>query len=125
MICFLRYAQAMSINRIAFYHLETLLWIARLGTFAAAAERLNMTQPAISVRGRELENHLGTVFFRREGRSLPLTPVGRALVRDTEPPWARFQGVLIVCGDIARTHWVVLIGGLSAACQGGMWCSRP
>src|SRR3546814_9133145 len=29
MICFLRYAQAMSINRIAFYHLETLLWIAR------------------------------------------------------------------------------------------------
>src|SRR3546814_14165126 len=64
MICFLRYAQAMSINRIAFYHLETLLWIARLGTFAAAAERLNTTQPAISARVRELENHLGTVLFR-------------------------------------------------------------
>src|SRR3546814_18720347 len=69
MICFLRYAQAMSINRIAFYHLETLLWIARLGTFAAAAERLNTTQPAISARVGELENHLGTVLFRREGRT--------------------------------------------------------
>src|SRR3546814_1439625 len=79
MICFLRYAQAMSINRIAFYHLETLLWIARLGTFAAAAERLNTTQPAISARVRELENHLGTVLFRREGRTMTLTPAGRDL----------------------------------------------
>ena len=34
----------MAINRIAFYHLETLLWIARLGTFAAAAARLNTTR---------------------------------------------------------------------------------
>ena len=30
----------MSINRVALYHLETLLWIDRLGTFSAAAERL-------------------------------------------------------------------------------------
>src|SRR3546814_8387902 len=87
MICFLRYAQAMSINRIAFYHLETLLWIARLGTFAAAAERLNTTQPAISARVRELENHLGTVLFRREGRTMTLTPAGRELVRESEPLW--------------------------------------
>ena len=65
----------MSINRIAFYHLETLLWIARLGTFAAAAARLNTTQPAISARVRELESHLGTALFRREGRTMaPLRP---------------------------------------------------
>ncbi|KAK0366462.1 hypothetical protein LTR94_003034 [Friedmanniomyces endolithicus] len=67
----------MSINRIAFYHLETLLWIARLGTFAAAAARLNTTQPAISARVRELESHLGTALFRREGRTMALTPAGR------------------------------------------------
>ena len=30
----------MSINRVSLYHLETLLWIDRLGTFSAAAERL-------------------------------------------------------------------------------------
>ena len=33
----------MSISRVSLYHLETLLWIDRLGTFSAAAERLNTT----------------------------------------------------------------------------------
>src|SRR3546814_13734497 len=91
-----------------FYHLETLLWIARLGTFAAAAERLNTTQPAISARVRELENHLGTVLFRREGRTMTLTPAGRELVRESEPLWARFQGVLMGCSDIACATGVVI-----------------
>ena len=45
----------MSINRVSLYHLETLLWIDRLGTFSAAAERLNTTQPTVSARMRELE----------------------------------------------------------------------
>lgn len=84
----------MSINRIALFHIETLLWIARLGTFGAAAERLKTTQPAISARVRELENHLGTRLFRREGRTMTLTPAGRQLVRDSEPLMARFQGIL-------------------------------
>ncbi|APL96377.1 LysR family transcriptional regulator [Sphingobium indicum] len=118
----MRYAQAMSINRIAFYHLETLLWIARLGTFAAAAERLNTTQPAISARVRELENHLGTVLFRREGRTMTLTPAGRELVRESEPLWARFQGVLMGCSDIAGATGVVRIGAgeiAAASCLPG------
>jgi len=39
--------------------LETLCWIARLGSFTAAAERLNTTQPAISKRVKELEEAIG------------------------------------------------------------------
>ena len=75
----------MSINRIAFYHLESLLWIDRLGTFSAAAERLNTTQPAVSARMRELEQRLGSALFRRDGRTMSLTPAGRKLVRDCAP----------------------------------------
>ncbi|BBD98759.1 LysR family transcriptional regulator [Sphingobium amiense] len=100
----------MAINRIAFYHLETLFWIARLGTFAAAAARLNTTQPAISARVRELESHLGTALFRREGRSMALTPAGRELVRESEPLWARFQGVLMGCADASGARGVVRVG---------------
>ena len=100
----------MAINRIAFYHLETLLWIARLGTFAAAAARLNTTQPAISARVRELESHLGTALFRREGRAMALTPAGRELVRESEPLWARFQTVLTGCSDIGGARGVVRVG---------------
>ncbi|HUD91956.1 LysR family transcriptional regulator [Sphingobium sp.] len=112
----------MSINRIAFYHLETLLWIARLGTFAAAAARLNTTQPAISARVRELENHLGTALFRREGRTMALTPAGRELVRESEPLWARFQGVLMGCSDISGATGIIRIGAgeiAAASCLPG------
>jgi len=66
-------------NRIALYHLETLLWIARLGTFAAAAERLNTTQPAISARVRELEAQIGYAIFQREGRRMMLTRARAAI----------------------------------------------
>lgn len=100
----------MPINRISLYHLETLLWIARLGTFGAAAERLNTTQPAISARIRELEGHLGIRLFRKEGRTMTLTPAGRQLVRDSEPLWARFQSVLLGCGDITEASGILRIG---------------
>lgn len=112
----------MPINRIAFYHLETLLWIARLGTFAAAAQRLNTTQPAISARIRELEGHLGAALFRREGRTMTLTSAGRDLVRKSEPLWASFQSVLLACGDISGATGTIRIGAgeiAAASCLPG------
>ena len=60
-------------KRIALFHLETLMWIERLGTFAAAAQRLNATQSAISARVREIEQQLGTALFQREGRRMVVT----------------------------------------------------
>lgn len=100
----------MPINRIAGYHLETLLWIARLGTFGAAAARLNTTQPAISARVRELEAHLGVKLFRREGRLMTLTPAGRQLVRESDSLWTRFQDVLLGCSGMSEASGVVRIG---------------
>jgi DNA-binding transcriptional LysR family regulator len=97
-------------KRIAIYHLETLLWIARLGTFRAAAERLNTTQPAISARVRELEDQLGIAIFQREGRRMVLTARGRELVRDCEPLWAGFERALLKASDFAGASGVVRIG---------------
>lgn len=112
----------MPINRISLYHFETLLWIARLGTFGAAAERLNTTQPAISARIRELEGHLGVRLFRREGRTMALTPAGRQLVRDSEPLLAGFQGILLDVSNRADAGGVVRIGAgeiAAASCLPG------
>ncbi|PQM26409.1 LysR family transcriptional regulator [Sphingopyxis lindanitolerans] len=100
----------MSINRIAFYHLETLLWIDRLGTFSAAAERLNTTQPAVSARMRELEQRLGTALFRRDGRTMSLTPAGRKLVRDCAPLLRDMERALLGSGGFAEASGVVRIG---------------
>lgn len=100
----------MVMKRIAIYHLETLLWIARLGTFRAAADRLNTTQPAISARVREIEEQLGVTLFRREGRGMALTPRGRKLVRDCEPLWAGLEQALLGASDYAGAAGVVRIG---------------
>lgn len=100
----------MSMNRIALYQIETLIWIDRLGTFAAAAQRLNTTQPTISARIRELEMHLGVKLFRREGRTMTLTPVGRRLVREFGAIWGDLQGSLLACTGFSEAAGVVRIG---------------
>ncbi len=64
--------------------LESLVWIARLGGFSAAAGKLNTTQPAISQRIRELETDLGVILINRSHRSLSLTPKGRECVEFAE-----------------------------------------
>ncbi len=60
--------------------LEAFYWIARLGSFAAAARKLHTTQPAISMRIRQLESDLGTQLFDTSRRTAQLTPKGRDLV---------------------------------------------
>lgn len=97
-------------KRIALYHLETLLAIARLGTFHAAAERLGTTQPAISARIREMEAQLGIEIFRREGRRMVLTARGRQLVQDCEPLRAQFEQLLMRSGEFGGAVGVVRVG---------------
>ena len=57
--------------------LRALLWVARLNGFAAAARRLNATQPGISTRIRNLEDELGVALFERTTRSVEPTLEGR------------------------------------------------
>ncbi|MDT0509236.1 LysR family transcriptional regulator [Novosphingobium sp. MMS21-SN21R] len=109
-------------KRIAIYHLETLLWIARLGTFRAAAERLNTTQPAISARVREIEEQLGIAIFRREGRNMVLTARGRRLVKECEPLWAGFEKALLTASGFEGATGTVRIGSgeiAAASCLPG------
>lgn len=50
---------------------------ARLGSFGAAADELNLTPSAISHQIRGLEDALGITLFHRVGRVVELTDVGR------------------------------------------------
>lgn len=61
-------------------HLETFYWIARLGSFTAAAERVFTTQSTVSMRIQELEQSLGVKLFDRSHRTARLTPKGKELV---------------------------------------------
>lgn len=48
--------------------------------FTAAADVLEISQPAVSQGIRELETDLGALLFHRLGRGIALTPAGEALV---------------------------------------------
>lgn len=58
-------------------HVRCFLEIARAESVSLAAERLNITQPAVSRSLKELEDMLGTRLFDRVGRGLRLNEAGR------------------------------------------------
>lgn len=60
--------------------LEAFVWVVKLGSFRAAAERLNLTQAAVSSRIATLEEDFGQKLFDRDPRELRLTASGRLLL---------------------------------------------
>lgn len=60
--------------------LEAFYWIAKLGSFSAAAARLHATPAAISERIRTLEEDLGVRVLERDSRRVVLSPHGERLL---------------------------------------------
>ena len=58
--------------------------VAREGGFLRAAERLHLTQPAITLQVRGLEDNFGAVLFHRRGQTVTLTETGRTLYALTQ-----------------------------------------
>lgn len=54
------------------------------GSFTKAAEKLYLTQPALSIAIRQEEQRLGAALFDRSRRPLALTPAGEAYIRSVE-----------------------------------------
>lgn len=65
-------------------HLETFLYIVRLGSFRAAAEKLHTTQPAISARIASLEQGLNSKLFERTKAKVKITSAGLKLINYAE-----------------------------------------
>ena len=75
--------------------LNAFITVAEAGSFSLAAERLFLTQPAVSKRIAGLESELDTRLFDRIGRTVTLTESGRALL-------PRAQRILVELEDSAR-----------------------
>jgi DNA-binding transcriptional LysR family regulator len=76
--------------------IETFYWIATLGGFRAAAEKLHTSQPAISQRIVQLESALGTRLLDRDTRGVRLTVKGQALLAHAERMLQMKQDMLMV-----------------------------
>lgn len=69
---------------MTFEQIRTFLWVARLGGFRRAAERLNLSQPAVSTRISNLEGELRVSLFERGSGELVLTKHGSLLLSYAE-----------------------------------------
>ncbi len=76
-----------------FDSLRAFVAICDAGSFSAAGQQLSLTQPAVSKRIATLEGQLGARLFDRVGRSVALTPAGKAL----------YPRVLSILADVADT----------------------
>lgn len=71
-----------------FHHLLYFWTVAKEGGVTAASERLNLTQPSVSMQLRKLERAVGGKLFRRAGRKLALTDLGQEVFRHAEQIFA-------------------------------------
>lgn len=82
--------------------LKAFLAIAEHQSFSKAADKLFVTQPAISKRIAMLENELGALLFDRVGRTTVLTEAGRTL-------HPRAQHIVLALDDARRA--ITNLGG--------------
>jgi LysR family transcriptional regulator for metE and metH len=65
-------------------HLQLVQAITSEGSVTRAADRLNVTQSALSHQLREIEDRLGTPLFLRVNRRLALAPAGERLLQSAQ-----------------------------------------
>ncbi|KWS37447.1 MULTISPECIES: LysR family transcriptional regulator [Pseudomonas syringae group] len=67
-------------RRLNLNHLHTFSRVIAHGSFSAAAERLHLTQPAVSLQIRQLEDQLNLKLIERVGKRLKPTSAGTTLL---------------------------------------------
>ena len=85
-------------------------WVARLGGFNRAAERLATTQPAVSQRIAGLEREFGVKLIERRPRSVALTPKGRELFDYAERLMRLHSEMVTAVASPAAKSGVVRLG---------------
>lgn len=70
-------------------HLRYFVAVAEDGNISKAAQRLNLTQPALSRQIKALEDEIGLALLERKANSVQLTEPGQALLREGREVLAR------------------------------------
>ena len=76
------------------YQLRSFAAVAELGQLTRAAEKLHVSQPAVSAQIKALEDELGVALFERTPSGMVLTSAGRTLLPEAEKVVAAAQVLL-------------------------------
>lgn len=96
-----------------FKHLRYFWAVAHDGNLTRTAERLNVSQSALSVQIRRLEERLGHPLFERRGRQLHLTEAGRIALDHANAIFATGDELLGTLRQSSSVRQAVRVGALA------------
>jgi LysR family transcriptional activator of nhaA len=99
---------ALNFNHLRYFHA-----VAHAGSLTRAAERLNLSQSALSVQLRSLEEALGHALFERVGKRMILTEAGKIALDHADTVFAAGDMLLATLkGRVRIEQQVLRIGAL-------------
>lgn len=96
--------------RLNFNHLRYFWEVARDGNLTRTASRLHVSQSALSVQIRKLEDSLGHDLFERRARSLQLTEAGRIALDHANAIFATGDDLLGTLGETGLARETLRVG---------------
>ncbi len=100
-------------NHLNLHHLRLFRAVATEGKLTGAAERLNLSQSALSAQIKALEDNLGHALFERRGRGLVLTEAGRIALDHAEAIFRTAEDLTATLRDTGRIRRALRVGALA------------
>src|SRR5690349_6318303 len=100
-------------SALNYHHLRYFWAVAHDGNLTRTAERLNLTQSALSVQIRKLEERLGHDLFERRGRQLHLTEAGRIALDHADTIFATGDELLGTLQQTGQPRQALRVGALA------------
>lgn len=99
--------------KLNYTHLRAFWAVAREGNLTQAAEKMGVSQSAVSVQIKALEARLGQALFERVGRGLVLTEAGRIALDFAETAFGAGEELLATLSGRGVGRQVLRVGALA------------
>lgn len=96
-----------------YHHLRYFWAVAHDGNLTRTAQRLNLSQSALSVQIKQLEERLGHSLFERRGRQLHLTEAGRIALDHADAIFATGQELVATLTETVQSRKALRVGALA------------
>lgn len=103
----------MNMDNLNYHHLRYFREVAHEGNLTRAAAKVNLSQSALSMQIRQLEDRLGHPLFDRVGRRLELTEVGHIALDHADRIFSAGEELLATLRQTGEIRRPLKIGALS------------